>query len=340
MKKRYVLDTSVLIKNAENFFNFEDNYLYITGTTLQELDSKKDAPGETGYNARRACRILDRLRESGDLTGGVDLPEGGKVFILAEPKNWNLPPAWSKTKPDNTIINAAIDLQKNDDSLPVILVTDDASMRVNASVNGLLAEEIRSDRIEGNIYTGHDDLYLDGDTANIVVRTEGLLPEDAAKIKEEEIFDQRNTSENEQFTRFENLLVDLEGDDKEKLLAPNITMVQQYVNEYDAKTAEQFVNHLIELKTFHDRMTMISKECASLGIVYGSDETNSEIKIIYEGNEEKYIPVERFADVVSASSEGFSRMISAYIALSDRFKDKTEYPLMTQFQAQMDFRLE
>ena len=73
MIKNYLLDTNILLQNPQSLFGFEDNNVYLCGTTMQELDSKKTAPGELGYNARECCRILDGLRETGDLTKGVVL---------------------------------------------------------------------------------------------------------------------------------------------------------------------------------------------------------------------------------------------------------------------------
>lgn len=52
MKKYYVLDTNILLQNPNAIFGFEDNVVVITGTTLQELDSKKNMEGELGFNAR------------------------------------------------------------------------------------------------------------------------------------------------------------------------------------------------------------------------------------------------------------------------------------------------
>lgn len=46
MKKYYVLDTNILLQNPDAIFGFEDNTVVITGTTLQELDSKKTLEGE------------------------------------------------------------------------------------------------------------------------------------------------------------------------------------------------------------------------------------------------------------------------------------------------------
>lgn len=61
MKKYYVLDTNILLQNPNAIFGFEDNVVVITGTTLQELDSKKNMEGELGFNARLAARLLENI---------------------------------------------------------------------------------------------------------------------------------------------------------------------------------------------------------------------------------------------------------------------------------------
>lgn len=61
MKKYYVLDTNILLQNPNEIFGFEDNVVVITGTTLQELDSKKNMEGELGFNARLAARLLENI---------------------------------------------------------------------------------------------------------------------------------------------------------------------------------------------------------------------------------------------------------------------------------------
>ena len=77
MVKNYLLDTNVLLENPNSIYGFDDNNVWLCGTTMQELDSKKTAPGEVGYNARETCRILDNIRSQGDLVKGVKLPNGG-----------------------------------------------------------------------------------------------------------------------------------------------------------------------------------------------------------------------------------------------------------------------
>ena len=83
MKKYYVLDTNILLQSPGAIYGFEDNTVVITGTTLQELDSKKNLDGEIGYNARQTARILEDIRNRGNLIKGVKLKEtGGKRITV------------------------------------------------------------------------------------------------------------------------------------------------------------------------------------------------------------------------------------------------------------------
>ena len=61
LKKNYVLDTNILLESPTAIWGFEDNNVFITTTTLQELDDKKIAQGEVGFNARRVNHFIDDL---------------------------------------------------------------------------------------------------------------------------------------------------------------------------------------------------------------------------------------------------------------------------------------
>ena len=161
MVKTFVLDTNILLSSPEAMTNgFADNNVVITGTTLQELDAHKNDRGETGLTARKCCRILDGLREIGDLTKGVDIPSGGKLFV--EPYGVDardLPDGYSIDVPDNRIISACISLKAaKGQKEPVILVTNDISMRVNASVCGVEVQSYKNDIVEPGGYTGYREI--------------------------------------------------------------------------------------------------------------------------------------------------------------------------------------
>lgn len=61
--KQFVLDTNILIESPDAIWGFDDNVVCITQKTLEELDGLKKVPGDTGFNARRAIRNINSLKE-------------------------------------------------------------------------------------------------------------------------------------------------------------------------------------------------------------------------------------------------------------------------------------
>lgn len=163
MEKIYVLDTNILIQSPNALFGFADNDVYLTTTITQELDKHKTDAGETGYNTREVIRILDELRrkfvkehEKGTF-GGMDLPNGGTLYIIPDTNENHLPKGCSLDVPDNRIINTVMELTETKNK-QVILVTNDTSMRFNAfgmSKNTIEIQEYKNETIETDeVYTG------------------------------------------------------------------------------------------------------------------------------------------------------------------------------------------
>ena len=174
--KNFVLDTNILIHNPESVFKFEDNNVYITHTTMEELDNKKNTPGEVGFNARESIRIIEKLRTSGKLTDGVPTPGGGKLFLYTQEKlNYSrLPDGWDREKPDNKILLMALGL-KSTARPNVILVTNDVSMRMKADILNLEAQGYRNDRIsKEELYTGRADFQVSDTVIETFLKNERL----------------------------------------------------------------------------------------------------------------------------------------------------------------------
>ena len=71
MKKRViVLDTNVLLHDPESPLHFANENVVIPIQVVEEVDRFKRDPGEKGRNARRVSRLLDSLREKGNLSSG------------------------------------------------------------------------------------------------------------------------------------------------------------------------------------------------------------------------------------------------------------------------------
>ena len=186
MVKAYILDTNILLDSPRAIFGFDDNTVIITGTTLQELDSKKTAPGELGFNARETCRIIEKLRLKGDLTAGVPMDNAGVFKVILNAGQWHMPSCYSEDKPDNQIINTVLDIKKNQGHMfnQVVLVTNDTSMRINASVCAAacgfsdFVESYRNDHVSSaEMYTGKRELQVSKEAIDYIYKNKMLPPE-------------------------------------------------------------------------------------------------------------------------------------------------------------------
>ena len=186
MVKAYILDTNILLDSPRAIFGFDDNTVIITGTTLQELDSKKTAPGELGFNARETCRIIEKLRLKGDLTAGVPMDNAGVFKVILNAGQWHMPSGYSEDKPDNQIINTVLDIKKNQGHMfnQVILVTNDTSMRINASVCAAacgfsdFVVSYRNDHVSSaEMYTGKRELQVSKEAIDYIYKNKMLPPE-------------------------------------------------------------------------------------------------------------------------------------------------------------------
>ena len=59
-RKHFVLDTNVLLHNAQSIFKFAEHEVVIPLAVIEELDTFKKNNDETGRNARTVTRALDR----------------------------------------------------------------------------------------------------------------------------------------------------------------------------------------------------------------------------------------------------------------------------------------
>ncbi|HYY78803.1 MAG TPA: PhoH family protein [Actinomycetes bacterium] len=147
--RTYVLDTNVLIADPEAPGRFEEHDVVIPLTVVEELDKLKTRPDETGASARRAIRALEALREQGNLSVGVALPGGGRLWVeVNHAGRLILPEGLSADSDDNRILATTANLAKElGDERGVVLVSKDASLRIKAEALKLAAEEYRHERV-------------------------------------------------------------------------------------------------------------------------------------------------------------------------------------------------
>ncbi len=207
-KKTFVLDTSVLADFPHALYAFDDNNVCIADVTLEELDALKIRGNDTGANARAAIRIMEALRQEGDLTKGIQLPGGGIFHIELNHRSAPLPPSWDESKADNRIIRVCVGLAQSKQQ--VILVSNDVSLRIKASALGVPAEEYRAGQIIPKLkeqYTGRCVLRAPDDLVNLFYQDKELSKEVLDTLVKEEILREN------QF-----VLLQSDGDDKHSAL--------------------------------------------------------------------------------------------------------------------------
>lgn len=168
MRKIYLLDTNILMQTEGNaLLGFEDNEVCITTTTLEELDGLKKAPGEVGYSAREAIRMINNIcndaKES--VLDGVPLENGGVFKLIsvsdADEMSLLLPPGWKIEKADNRILSTAKRLFiANDEKF--YLITNDISMKIKAEAIGVPTQQYHNEQVSTEEkYTGRTEEIAD-----------------------------------------------------------------------------------------------------------------------------------------------------------------------------------
>lgn len=216
MIKTYVLDTNVLLNDPYSMVRgFEDNEVVVCSTTIQELDSKKRLGGELGYNARMCGKILDELREKGNLIEGIKNNAGGRTRV--EPAGIDqkyLPLGYSIDSPDNRILSTCIYLASSvptgkKKNHPVVLVTDDVLMRISATaaftnagynigIQGYKNGHVADKDVE---YAGWRDIKVTKESIDSLYKNGQALREDVKLLASERRHsDFENPVENEFFT--------------------------------------------------------------------------------------------------------------------------------------------
>src|SRR4051812_13111487 len=143
--KTFVVDTNVLLHNPNAIFLFADNEVIIPFDVIEELDKFKTNTDDLGRNARTVIRHLDRLREKGNLSEGIDIKEtGGNVRIVLE-EDQKLCPGLTANTPDNRIICTAHALKQK--GKRVVFVSKDIAARIKSDTMGVTSEDFQNQKV-------------------------------------------------------------------------------------------------------------------------------------------------------------------------------------------------
>ncbi len=162
--KNYVLDTTVLLYDAQALFAFDENNVVIPISVIEDIDHFKKDMSETGRNARQTSRILDSLRKRGSLVSGVKLENGGHVFVYTsiEKGMKHMGQAFRQNSRDNMVLAVALDLMEEDKERKTVFVTKDIYLRIKADALGIPAEDYEAEKVDiEELYSGYSEIVVE-----------------------------------------------------------------------------------------------------------------------------------------------------------------------------------
>jgi len=158
-KKIFVLDTSVIIYEHNSILNFDEHDVGIPITVLEELDNFKKGNDTKNFEAREFIRLIDKLAKGQMLHNWNPLngKTKGSFKVLMDTKSAvDANKVFNEEKADHRILNAALQLQKEQRTRKVILVSKDVNLRLKAKALGLLSEDYTTGKVQNisSLYTG------------------------------------------------------------------------------------------------------------------------------------------------------------------------------------------
>ncbi len=179
MRKKYILDTNVLIHDPNSIFNFEDNEVILPIHVIEEVDKLKRNQGDVGSSARIVSRNIDKLREKSCLSSGVQLENGGflKVEIKGDLKK--LPSLLRTDIVDNRILAVALTIRDEFPEERVVLISKDINMRIKADALGLDVQDYETNKIDiSELYEGKITIETPIEVYNRYIKSGKMKPEE------------------------------------------------------------------------------------------------------------------------------------------------------------------
>ena len=157
--KTFVLDTNVILHDADSINMFQENDVIVPLAVIEELDHFKRGSQVINLNAREFARTLDSMTGSALFNGGISMGKGRGKLRIAISKG--LAPAirdvFKDDTPDHRVLSVAHEWQeKLRNKSQVILVTKDVNLRMKSKALGILAEDYTTDRVKSieELYSG------------------------------------------------------------------------------------------------------------------------------------------------------------------------------------------
>lgn len=177
-----MLDTSVLLHDFDAITNFDEHFVAIPITVLEELDKFKIGNDTKNFSAREVIRFIDKLSGSGSLQEWIPLGKGLGKFKVAmdeQPSGLNAEKVYAMGKNDHKIINAALHLMELEPKRIIILVTKDINLRIKAKALGVTAEDYQTGKVDSSEIQAVGKYGVDGIDSEVIreIFTRGSIEE-------------------------------------------------------------------------------------------------------------------------------------------------------------------
>ena len=156
-KKTYILDTNVYLTDANSIFAFGKSDILVPLKVLEEIDKHKKRQDSVGLNSRNIIRILDSLRERGNLKKGVRIGKGKGIIYIKNCDTSLLPEELSPADPDNMIIGTVLAEKQNFPNKKIVVVSRDINMRIKCDSLEIPVQDYTVGQVVQNsslLYTG------------------------------------------------------------------------------------------------------------------------------------------------------------------------------------------
>lgn len=150
-KKKFVLDTNVILHDSDCIYNFDEHDIYLSIVVLEELDTFKSNKDTLGFHARNFVRKISEFSPTKMLNGGLSLGDGKGAISIRVVRDFTdkVKSAFrSVDKPDHHILNLVELLREEFPENEVILVSKDVNLRMKAFALGLVAQDYTTDAVD------------------------------------------------------------------------------------------------------------------------------------------------------------------------------------------------
>ena len=135
-QKIFVLDTNVILNNANSIFHYPNAEIIIPLCVINKLDDFKKLLNSVGRHARLFLEKIEEFQKQVDLSKGISLENKTSLRIYAPNKTYQKLPSYFDTSKTSTQVLTACLLLKEENQKP-ILVSNDVNLRIRAKIFGI-----------------------------------------------------------------------------------------------------------------------------------------------------------------------------------------------------------